>query len=323
MDRRAFLGRMALAGVAIAGQNLLRATGTNATVVAGVGPYGPLLAADANGVQLPAGFTSRVIATTGPVVAGTTYTWHTAPDGGACFVPRAAVGCTCRTPRDRPGRRPAGPLRGRRHDRRRLPRSSAGTIINCAGGATPWGTWLSCEENGRAGRSSSATRTQPRPGVRPAGAWARFKHEAAAVDPVTGPRLPHRGQPGRGACTGSCRRRPGDLTAGYAVGPTSVVRAVVGHAGSRSATSATRAGGQHHRLQRGRGGLVRRTAPCGSRPRATAGCGSSTSHQQLSVLYDAATTPGPAAHRRRQHHPPRAVRSTCSWPRTAATWSSL
>ncbi|WP_433380292.1 hypothetical protein [Streptosporangium sp. CA-115845] len=49
------------------------------------GPYGPLPAADANGIQLPAGFTGQVIARSGQVVSGTSCTWHSAPDGGACF----------------------------------------------------------------------------------------------------------------------------------------------------------------------------------------------------------------------------------------------
>ena len=59
-----------------------RLLGATAT---GEGPYGPLQPADANGLQLPAGFSSRVVATTGQVVAGTSYAWHTAPDGGATF----------------------------------------------------------------------------------------------------------------------------------------------------------------------------------------------------------------------------------------------
>jgi hypothetical protein len=46
-------------------------------------PYGPLQPADANGIQLPAGFSSQVIARSTQVVAGTSYVWHNAPDGGA------------------------------------------------------------------------------------------------------------------------------------------------------------------------------------------------------------------------------------------------
>ncbi|MEW5633231.1 translocation protein TolB, partial [Streptomyces hydrogenans] len=51
----------------------------------GTGPYGALGSADANGIMLPAGFTSRVIARSGQTVPGTSYTWHNAPDGGACY----------------------------------------------------------------------------------------------------------------------------------------------------------------------------------------------------------------------------------------------
>src|SRR3954447_2063667 len=45
--------------------------------------YGPLQAADANGFQLPAGFSSRAVARAGAPVAG--YTWHIFPDGQATF----------------------------------------------------------------------------------------------------------------------------------------------------------------------------------------------------------------------------------------------
>ena len=48
---------------------------------------GPLESApDANGLRLPAGFTSRVVARSGvQPVATSSYIWHAAPDGGACF----------------------------------------------------------------------------------------------------------------------------------------------------------------------------------------------------------------------------------------------
>ena len=44
---------------------------------------GPLLPPDSNGIRLPQGFTSRILAVSLLPVAG--YTWHEFPDGGATF----------------------------------------------------------------------------------------------------------------------------------------------------------------------------------------------------------------------------------------------
>jgi len=69
--------------------------------------------------------------------------------------------------------------------------SLAGTIRNCAGGPTPWGSWLSCEEttdvvgDTRHGYVFEVPADGTSDGE-PLVGLGRFSHEAAAVDPATG-----------------------------------------------------------------------------------------------------------------------------------------
>ncbi len=84
-------------------------------------------------------------------------------------------------------------LKTRRTERVHL--SLAGTAQNCAGGTTPWGSWLSCEESVMTAPGSDqshgwvfevpAAATGLVKPV-PLKAMGRFKHEAVAVDPASG-----------------------------------------------------------------------------------------------------------------------------------------
>jgi secreted PhoX family phosphatase len=82
--------------------------------------------------------------------------------------------------------------------------SLAGTEINCAGGAMPWGSWLTCEESfsdpGTSFERGRVVHREKRHGYIfevpadaeglvdpvPLTAMGRFEHEAAAADPATG-----------------------------------------------------------------------------------------------------------------------------------------
>lgn len=80
--------------------------------------------------------------------------------------------------------------------------SLVGTIRNCAGGLTPWNSWLTCEEtNSKAGESVGGTILAHNHGwifdvpataaiglttPVPLKAMGRFSHEAVSIDPATG-----------------------------------------------------------------------------------------------------------------------------------------
>jgi hypothetical protein len=194
MDRRRFLQRalVATAGGAVSSQLPIRAVNARMVGAIGSSPYGPLRGEpDENGLLLPEGFTSRIVGVAGHPVEGTEHRWHAFPDGAATF-PTEDGGwiyvCNSEvfrflTPE------PEGGVSAVRFD-------AGGAIVdaypilegshsNCAGGPTPWGTWLSCEEAvDEQGLVYECDPTGRRPAVAHE-AMGRWAHEAVAVDPVS------------------------------------------------------------------------------------------------------------------------------------------
>lgn len=152
--------------------------------VSNIANIGPLGAADANGLHLPEGFTSRIVARSGmKPLESADYVWHDAPDGGAVFATEDGGWIYVSNSEMDNASGGVGALRF----------DAQGTIVdayrvldstdrNCAGGPTPWGAWLSCEEVPKGAvfecDPTGASVAVQRP------ALGLFRHEAAAIDPV-------------------------------------------------------------------------------------------------------------------------------------------
>ena len=96
LKRRRFLqAGLAVAGCFALGRDFWKRAYAAPTVI-GPGPYGSLLAPDANGLLLPPGFSSRRLATAYQPIAkadgsSTSFLWHRASDGGG-VIPQADGG---------------------------------------------------------------------------------------------------------------------------------------------------------------------------------------------------------------------------------------
>jgi secreted PhoX family phosphatase len=223
LSRRTMLTRSAGVGVALTGSvtGLFGSGTAHAGVRDRVGKaprgsagYGPLLDDPAGILALPAGFTYTVVQQAGKTTLESGEPSPSDPDGAAAFVRHGGDGSVIVLNHEVSGSEPykvpahAGvtydPAVGggttnievdKDGNRVRQYVSLAGTLNNCAGGKSPWGTWLTCEESeGTAAQTKRhgyvfevdpydmAANRDPKP----IKAMGRYAHEALVIDPDTG-----------------------------------------------------------------------------------------------------------------------------------------
>ena len=238
-NRRDFLRQASAYAAGFAGLRAMAHPGLAHAEGAAAAGYGPLKPDPAGLLDLPEGFAYRVVSRTGEAMDDGLLV-SAMPDGMATFPGPDGLTLVVRNHETKPG--DAGPFgdeldggellerfgRGRLYDdgagktpgvggtttfvydtrSQRLVRqfqSLLGTERNCAGGPTPWGSWISCEEtidkpgslfderdhfelardhgyNFEVPVTAEPQIASPTPLV----AMGRFRHEAVAVDPQTG-----------------------------------------------------------------------------------------------------------------------------------------
>ena len=220
LNRRNFIGAT---GAAFSGLVLNGCTGRSAPLTSApssFADYGPLVPDPAGMLDLPRGFSYRLLSSLGNAMTDGC-TVPDKADGMGCFslgndeivlirnhelVPAddaggvLAKGFGTRDGAIVPGGTTSIVLDATTLEVKREFRSLAGTIRNCSGGITPWGSWLSCEEaptgpGQRFGEGLAenhgwvfevpANATGLIDAV-PLKAMGRFNHEAACIDPRTG-----------------------------------------------------------------------------------------------------------------------------------------
>ena len=179
-NRRRFLQHSFMGLSVFVGNSLLLPSTANSYPT--LDSIGDLQSPDKNGVRLPEGFTSRIVARSGHNYFG--YHWHGAPDGGATFTADDGGWFYVSNSEIDKGKGGVGSLHfdkdGKLVDAYTILNN---TSFNCAGGPTPWGTWLSCEEIDLGQIWECDPRGKNDPVLRKA--LGSFTHEAVAVDTNT------------------------------------------------------------------------------------------------------------------------------------------